>query len=263
MVNVTKSSQQYEPSFPPPSSSAWEHYQNTNGRISCRSEENNSSNTTYGGEVEKDEETRKSLEQIQSIPINPHSSPMRSPSSSSSSIAHDHMGCPAPVSDYATASVSQSLKKEDDEILPDFEDKNMPPLISANRNSALMRRISQCSTASNSSSVHSPRYENGEFNDIRDINRPDKSAIDNKNIVKNMLLPMHLPLKAEGSLSGVDDHGEKNQFHNTFGTKEPICNRVPAVPRNLDGKKHLYLNLKCQVFILSKKLFTSHCKDAN
>ena len=159
---------------------------------------------------------------------------------SSSSIAHDHMGCPAPVSDYATASVSQSLKKEDDEILPDFEDKNMPPLISANRNSALMRRISQCSTASNSSSVHSPRYESGEFNDISEYKG---SALDNKSIVKNVLLPMHLPLKAEGSLSGVDDHGEKNQFHNTFDTKEPICNRVPAVPRNLDGKKHLYLNL--------------------
>ena len=234
MVNVTKSSQQYQPSFPPPSSSVWEHYQNTNGRISCRSGENNSSLTTYGGEIEKDEETRKSLEQIQSIAINPHSSPMRSPSSSSSLIAHDHIGCPAPVSDYATASVSQSLKKEEDEILPHFEDKNMPPLISANRSSALMRRISQCSTASNSSSVHSPRYESGEFNDISEY----KSALDNKNIVKNVLLPMHLPLKADAPHPGVSEDGGKGHFHNTFGTKESICNRAQAVPRKLDGKTY-------------------------
>jgi hypothetical protein len=239
MANLTKSSQQYrQPSFSPPSSSAWAQYQNTNGRISCRLGENNSSLTTYGGEIEKDKEARKSLEENHSIGIHPHSSPMNSPSSSSSSIAH---GCPAPVSNHAAPSdhsVNPNLKPEDDEMLPHFVDKNMPPLISANGSSALMRRISQCSTASNSSSVHSPRYESGEFHDISEY----KSAIDNKNIVKNVLLPMHLPLKEEGPYPGLSEDGGKSHFHNTYGTKESICNRAQAVPRKLDGKNDFYLN---------------------
>ena len=241
IANVTKSSQQYQPSFPPPSSSVWAQYQNTNGRISCRSGENNTSLSTYGGDIEKDKETRKNFEQNHSISIHPHSSPMNSPSSSSSSIAHDQISCPAPVSSHAAASdhsINPNLKKEDDEMLPHFVDKNMPPLISANGSSALMRRISQCSTASNSSSVHSPRYESGEFNDISEY----KSAIDNKNIVKNVLLPMHLPLKEDGPHPGVSEVGGKGHFHNTFGTKESICTRAQAVPRKLDGKNYFYLH---------------------
>ena len=158
---------------------------------------------------------------------------MNSPSSSTTS--HDHVMVPNRVipSDLP---FNPNLKTEDSEMHRPLVDKHMPPLISAIGGPGFSRRISQCSTSSNCSGINSPLYEGAELRDMSDGNRPNISAIENKTSSKSMAMSMHLELKAEATPPAPGGEREKEDLHNSFATKEPLCNRSSPPPQNIDGK---------------------------
>ena len=193
--------------------------------------DNNSIRTSFDDNLDK-ERLRRNLDRDPSFSSH-NNPPLNSPSSSTAS----YEPTMTPNSSRVISSdlpLNQNFKKEDSEIHEQFVTKNMPPLISANESLVSNRRISQCSTASNGSGMNSPTYESGEIRGISEGNRPNISAIENKNEFKGMALSMHLQSKAE--VPALVGEREKDAQNNSFGTKEPLGDRSSSPPQNIDGK---------------------------
>ena len=236
-INITKSSQQYQ--IPISTSSGWTHFQNNNDLIECKAE-NPISSFSYTGEVDKNKPN--------SILETNHSANIQSPigSPSSSSTTHEKRNVvrclPNRSSIASDLSFAQNiLKKEDDsQFSSQVIDRNMlPPLAGS---SVLFRRISQCSTASNSSGIHSPRCESGEFSDVSDGNKSEKNTNGDRNDgIRNMILPIHLALKSEATPSETQPASENKEDElptfDAFEHKDTRHRRTPSVPGKVDGKK--------------------------
>ena len=248
-INITKSSQQYQ--IPISTSSGWTHFQNNNELISCKAE-NPISSFLYTGEGDKNKPNNV-LETNHSANIQ---SPIGSPSSSSTT--HEKRNVvrclPNNSSIASDLSFTQNIlkKEEDSKFSSQVIERNMlPPLANVNGNSVLFRRISQCSTASNSSGMHSPRCESGEFSDVSDGNKSEKNTTGDRNDgIRNMVLPIHLALKSEATTSESQSGSEKKEDElltlDAFDHKDTRHRRTPSVPGNVDGKKTL---TNCSIYI--------------
>ena len=241
-INITKSSQQYQ--IPISTSSGWTHFQNNNDLIECKAE-NPISSFSYTGEGDKNKPN--------SVLETNHSANIQSPISSPSSSSTTHekrnvVRClPNNSSIASDLSFTQNIlkKEEDSQFSSQVIDRNMlPPLANVNGNSVLFRRISQCSTASNSSGMHSPRCESGEFSDVSDGNKSEKNTNGDRNDgIRNMILPIHLALKSEATPSESQSASEKKEDElptfDAFDHKDTRHRRTPSVPGKVDGKKSL------------------------
>ena len=199
--------------------------------IASNQNDNNSIRTSFDDNLEK-ERLERNFEQNHSFSAH-NNPPLHSPSSSTTTYeptiaANSSRAVPSDLP------LSQNLKKEDGEVHQQLVTMNMPPLISANESPVLNRRISQCSTASNGSGINSPMYESVEIRDMSEGNRPNISAIENKNDFKGMALSMHLESKADAPDIGGEK--EKDGLYNSYGTKEPLADRSSSPHQNIDGK---------------------------
>ena len=233
----------------PSTSSGWPHNPNNDGVIASNQKDNSSIRTSFDDNLEK-ERLERNFEQNHGFSV--HNNPtLHSPSSSTATYkptiaANSSRVVPSDLP------LSQNLKKEDGEVHQQLVNMNMPPLISANESPVLNRRISQCSTASNGSGINSPMYESVQIRDMSEGNKPNISAIENRNDFKGMALSMHLESKADAS--DVAGEREKDGLYNSYGTKEPLADRSSSPPQNIDGKiahqfhfKFIFDNL-CIVF---------------
>ena len=250
MDNTTKSSQHYNSSLP--SSSVWSHYQSNNQALSGSSDEHNPPNT-YPGEIE----TRMSSEKNNSTTVH-DKSPLVSPSSSSS--LPEKTNFPPIAPNHAAASdnaFNQNLKNDDDEAPSQFDNRimNPPALIATNGNSALLRRISQCSTASNSSSIHSPRYEGGELSDGSDVSKLNKGGNEKRTHIKNVMLPMHLAMKEDEISPSLEIEEEKGpNILDTPSIKEIMGHRTQAAPGKIDGKNKKISSISLHFSIITRQI---------